>query len=109
MERHDHTRRKNECRGRVESEAQKRQENCTDPRRFLRATRETVVDKRRARSAVINYETFAAARNSHEKMYYLVYMYIYIYPISRGSCPCPGALRQEDRRTFRIVNRIQTF
>lgn len=38
-----------------------------DPHEFLRATRETEVDKRRAQPAVINYETFAAVGNSNEK------------------------------------------
>lgn len=69
MEKHGQ-RRKNESKKKkkkMENEARKRQENCTDPHGFLRATRETVVDKRREYPAVINYETFATVGNSYKK------------------------------------------
>lgn len=59
----------------MENEARKRQENCADPHGFLRATRETVVDKRREYPAVINYETFATVGNSYKKKCTISYIF----------------------------------
>lgn len=89
----------------MENEARKRQENCADPHGFLRATRETVVDKRREYPAVINYETFATVGNSYKKKCTISY----IFPLMPVVRAYSRAVRQEDRRIFRIVNRIRNL